>query len=96
MNLLSSLNSIVFTSLLDSDLCPELEGYRKKDQIEEDEVMIYLKTIRELQDQNLPFDMVKKKRKKVPLLLCGMQQELLNFLVGAHLLSSRIRIHAAL
>jgi hypothetical protein len=43
MNLLSSLNSIVFTSLLDSDLCPELEGYRKKDQIEEDEVMIYLK-----------------------------------------------------
>jgi hypothetical protein len=48
MNLLSSLNSIVFTSLLDSDLCPELEGSRKKDQIEEDEVMIYLKTIREV------------------------------------------------
>ncbi|PVH36442.1 hypothetical protein PAHAL_6G074700 [Panicum hallii] len=38
---------IVFTSLLDSDLCPELGGYRKKDQIEEDEVMIYPKTIRE-------------------------------------------------
>jgi hypothetical protein len=35
-----------------------------------------------------------KEEKEV--LLCGMQQELLNFLVGAHLLSSRIRIHAAL
>lgn len=45
-------------------LCPELEGYRKVDEIIEDELMIYKKTMAELREQELPFDMGGKKKKK--------------------------------
>ncbi|XP_037439436.1 uncharacterized protein LOC119307462 isoform X2 [Triticum dicoccoides] len=48
----------------EADLCPELEGYRKVDEIIEDELMIYKKTMAELREQQVPFDMGGKKKKK--------------------------------
>lgn len=45
------------------DLCTELEG-TIMERIVEDEVLIYKKTIAELQDQEQPYDMGKKKKKK--------------------------------
>ncbi|KAM0832619.1 hypothetical protein ACQ4PT_064776 [Festuca glaucescens] len=46
----------------EEDLCPE--GYKKMGKIVEDEMMIYKNTMAELRDQELPFDMGGKKKKK--------------------------------
>ncbi|KAM0832622.1 hypothetical protein ACQ4PT_064776 [Festuca glaucescens] len=57
-------NSIIIEGILqnEEDLCPE--GYKKMGKIVEDEMMIYKNTMAELRDQELPFDMGGKKKKK--------------------------------